>query len=104
MKRYYKEYLKKTIGDSDIAALIAVGVTNGTLTTQAISFGGDNEYTAYIVDSECDIPLHYDKAATFNKWCRIYDDTGLTQCFEADEINVYRAGDYGCIIELINKP
>lgn len=98
----YKDFEQKYIGNSDIATLIMVGYSkdNG-LITEALYFGGDDAYSAYIVTEESKIGDHYSKIATFSEWMKIYDDTGLSYRAEGKEINVYRAGMYGCIIQII---
>ena len=65
------------------------------------AFGGDGCYHAYIVhDREITIPEHYQKVAVFNKWLKIYDDSMLMEKFAGENIEVYRAGNYGCIIRI----
>ena len=70
----YKDFDQKYIGNSDIAALIMVGYSkdNG-LITEALHFGGDDVYSAYIVTEESKIGDHYSKIATFSEWMKIYD-------------------------------
>ena len=82
--RSYKEYEKKYIGMSDIANLILAGSSDNGLRLTALHFGMDNDYYAYIVDSDAEIGEHYTKVAEFN----------------ADKISIYRAGEMGCIIQL----
>ena len=97
----YKTYEKKRLGGSDIASLILVGISpSGGLKTAALPFGEDGEYSAYIVDEECEIPDYYDLAESFVKWARIHDDQGFTTYFYGQEINIYRAGSFGCIIQV----
>lgn len=98
----YKEYEKTIIGESAIATLILVGIEkeNG-LKLSSLNFGEDGVYKAYIVDETAEIGSHYNKVATFNNWLRIYDDYGLTNEIKGKEIIIYRAGQMGCIIQLI---
>lgn len=100
----YKDFKPINIGGSDIATLILVGCRGREgLKTEQLHFGGDGNYRAYFVtETEVEIGCHYKKVATFNYWLRIYDDDGLTFRVSAKEINIYRAGDYGCIIQVIN--
>lgn len=100
---YYKDYKKQGIGYSDIASLIMEGVRDGELKLERLLFGGDNSYDAYIVDDEAEIPEHYSKVAEFDKWFRLYDDERRVMNVHADKINVYRAGEYGCIIQIIDN-
>lgn len=102
----YKEFDKEYLGGSDIATLILVGFDENSsdwLKTMPLHFGGDGGYDAYIVNGNCEIGNHYTKVATFNAWLKVYDDFEKTKTYYADEINVYRGGGYGCIIQLINR-
>lgn len=103
----HKNYEKQFIGCSDIAALTLTGMRpadepgDGTgLKTFALHFGGDGSYDAYVVDDAAEIGAHYALKATCAHWLRVYDDDELVREFEADIIRVYRAGDYGCVIQL----
>ena len=95
-----KDYEKKYIGMSDIANLILAGSSDNGLKLAVLHFGMDNDYYAYIVDADAEIGEHYTKVAEFKSWLRIYDDSFLTQEFNANKISVYRAGEMGCIIQL----
>lgn len=102
----YKEFEKKFIGISDIALLVMVGCReNEGLKAEPLRFGEDGCYNAYIVyqteNEEIKIESHYNKVATFNHWLKIYDDEGLIFKENAREINIYRAGQFGCIIQII---
>jgi hypothetical protein len=98
----YKNFGKIFIGESDIAALILVGCRNNEgLVTQPLYFGEDGYYLAYILNEEAEIGSHYRLEATFNHWLKIYDDHELTYSIRADEIRIYRSGDFGCIIQFI---
>lgn len=100
----YKEFDKVFIGGSDIASLILVGCDeNGALVTQPLNFGQDDVYNAYIVDEKAEIGSHYKEVAKFSHWMKIYDDHELVHYFRAKEIKVYRAGEMGCIVQLIGK-
>lgn len=100
--RNYKEFEQQFIGGSDIATLILVGHRGEKgLKTMPLYFGEDGSYKAYIVDAETEIGSHYRKVETFNHWLKIYDDERLTYKVYAKEINIYRAGDFGCIIQVV---
>lgn len=99
----YKEYEKRFIGASDIAALILVGCDENGLKTSTLDFGEDGSYMAYVVDEDAELGAHYKKVADFKHWLKIYDDDELTYRVNAQEINIYRAGDFGCIIQTISK-
>jgi hypothetical protein len=99
----YKEYGKWWIGESDIATLTCVGIDEKGEDIESffLDFGGDGEYFARIVDEEAEIGEHYKLVHSFTYWCRIYDDR--TKAYEVDgkKINIYRAGDFGTIIQVI---
>lgn len=99
----YKEYSKNFIGFSDIATLVCVGMEKGKLKNEFLHFGEDGRYYAYFVEEDTKIPSHYEKICTFHDWMKIYDDEALTLNINVNEINVYRAGDFGCIIQLTEK-
>lgn len=98
----YKGFEKMYIGESDIASLTMVGFApEQGLTAQLLHFGGDNAYSAYIVDEpDVEIGAHYSLVGCFNSWLKIYDDRELVFERCSDKIEVYRAGEYGCIIHL----
>ena len=98
----YKDFEKMYIGESDIASLTMVGFApEQGLTAQLLHFGGDNAYSAYIVDEpDVEIGAHYSLVSSFDSWLKIYDDMGLVFERCSDKIEVYRAGEYGCIIHL----
>lgn len=99
----YKSYESSYIGDSDIAALILVGIANGDLQPKVLNFGEDGRYSAYIVDEDAEIGSHYQKQYEFTHWMTIYDDDTCVRTYHAKKIVVYRAGNFGCVIQLIHK-
>lgn len=102
MKKY-DMYAREYIGASDVASLILVGnVKDKGVHTEVLPMGSDGDYRAYIVDGDAEIGKHYSKVATFNNWLKIYDDEGLTFTLKGEEINVYRGGESGCILQAIN--
>lgn len=98
----YKDFLRIFIGESDISTLIMVGMKDRNLHLQPLYFGSDGRYTAYIVTEPIEIPSYYEKIATFDTWLKIYDDETCIFQTQAKVINVYRAGELGCIIEVID--
>lgn len=106
-KDNYKECDKISIGTSDIATLIMVGCPvekSDELITKPLYFGEDGNYKAYYINEDnIDIPEHYEKVTEFSTWLKIYDDTGLTSTIKGELIEVFRAGDFGCIIKASNK-
>lgn len=98
----YKDYDKIYIGQSDYAALILVGFRENRIKTEPLKFFEDGAYMAYFVtESKVNIGSHYKKVSTFSHWLKIYDDAGLAYKITAREINIYRAGMFGCIIQAI---
>ena len=83
-------------------ALVLVGGWRyGYIQNQFLFFGEDGSYRAYMVTgADVEIGSHYEKVAAFKGWLRIYDD-GKTFEKSAAEINVYRSGDFGCIIQTL---
>lgn len=99
----YKDFEKEYIGGSDIASLILAGHSRWGLKLHDLHFGEDSSYQAYIVNGDCEIGEHYRFEAEFYTWLNIYDDDELVKKFRADIIRVYRAGNHGCIIQLLNR-
>ena len=94
---------KQYIGTSDVAAVIFVGCTDTGLKSEIVHMGEDDSYLAYIVnDPEIPIPDHYTLTYTFKAWLSIYDDNELANQFKADTIQIYRAGQRGIIIRLLD--
>lgn len=94
----YKDCEQVFIGSSDIASLTLRSPMEATI----LNFGEDGDYQAYIIDNkDVEIPSHYSLVTEFETWLKIYDDEELTQRFNADKIEIYRAGEMGCIIRLL---
>lgn len=101
-KPYYKGYEQVSLGVSVYAALCLIGATKDyCLKSEVLLFGGVSKYDVYVVDRRAIIPPHYKLIYTFNHWLKIYDDFELTNEFHADQIHIFRAGDYDCIIQLM---
>lgn len=99
----YKNYGKRFIGVSDIASLSLVGLEeSGRLKHAFLNFGMDGRYSAYIVDKDAEIGGHYKLRDTFYGWLKIYDDDELVVEYRGAEIKVYRAGEKGCIIQIMD--
>ncbi len=102
----YKEFEQIYIGGSDIASLVLVGcktTENGEALgafAELLHFGEDGEYHAYYSNEPCIIGEHYKKVTSFDSWLKIYDDTDRT-FYEYGSFNIYRSGDFGCIIEKV---
>lgn len=105
----HHDYQKIYLGESDIASLILVGITQARENKQAelvaeiLGFSMDGDYMAYVVDEEAIIPDYSEKEFEFTSWMNVYDDDKRMARFFADSIRVYRAGDMGCIIQTIGK-
>lgn len=93
----YKDYFKQFIGESDIACLTVRAC--GDVGT--IEFGEDGAYHARIVDGDTEIPAHYERVfETGEPWLWIYDDGGrVASLTNKNGFGIYRAGDFGCIIQ-----
>lgn len=101
MTKNYHDCKRLYLGESDIAQII-LRTNNGA---KAIDFGGDGEYQAYFDDGEnAVIPAYYACVVdVICAWAWIYDDDSRTQKinFKKDmRLRVYRAGEYGCIIQI----
>lgn len=115
------DYKKESIyiGSSDAAFLTVVGCTTDGVKAEILQFGGDGSYNAYIVRNFRDIPAHYHLVMEFetfkqfynmdgtrgevcllDSWVKIYDDTSMTASLRGKRIRVYRAGDYGALINI----
>ena len=93
---------KISLGSSDIATLIAVGIARDFCTTgvcaKPISMGSDGKYSAYIVTDATLVPDYYHEVFSCEKWLRVYDDDALVFDKNADSFRIYRSGDFGVII------
>ena len=91
----YKDFEKVYIGSSDIARLVVAGANKEPM---ILRFGEDSAYSAYFVSSPADIGEHYSKVYECDVWLKIYDDRELAAEIAAEHIEIYRAGQMGCII------
>lgn len=98
----HHDYPKEFIGCSDISILTFVGLDDlSHVKASAITYGGDGNYLAYIVDEKCEIPSHYTLVGKFRQWLKIYDDTGLSYKLSDAGYTyyIYRAASFGTIIQ-----
>lgn len=98
----HHDYPKEFIGCSDISILTFVGLDDlSHVEASAITYGGDGDYLAYIVDEKCEIPSHYTLVGKFKQWLKIYDDAGLSYKLSDAGYTyyVYRAASFGTIIQ-----
>lgn len=88
--------LTVSLGYSDIAMLIL----SSAYSLQGLSLGGDGSYKAYIIDEHTPLPEHYKLHSYHRYWLKVYDDEQCILKIKAENINVYRAGDYGVLIRV----
>lgn len=91
---FYKEK-KISIGSSDVAALVMDSASTDPV---RLKFGADGNYSAYVVTNSAMIPDHYTRVYGSRSWLRIFDDGGHVTEFQAPNISVWRAGEFGCIV------
>lgn len=92
-----------------MASLMLRSLDKEKETAAILNFGSDGDYRAYIVDMNTPIPYCYEKIYTGSGRLKIYDDyryrVGIATKYndaDEDEINIYRAGNFGCIIQVSN--
>lgn len=88
-----------SLGGSDIASL----TLRSPEVASILKFGSDGNYLAYLIDETIVIPAHYSLSHTFNKWLCIYDDDSCVRKFTGEEIKIFQAGMFGCIIQVVKK-
>ena len=100
---FYKFAPKPCIGGSDRASLFAIGFDSDyAWKFIPIHFGSDGSYRAYICTEKAEIGAHYHLVGQLHHEIRIIDDDDGACTFEAtaDEINLWRAGEFGLVIQL----
>lgn len=98
----YKEYGGIPLGTSDSARIMLAGVKDARF----INFGEDGFYHAYLVDENATIGEHYKLQFEMDgsAGASVYDDVErMATIPRCDVIKVYRAGNFGCIIQCINQ-
>lgn len=98
-----------TLGSSDKARLLFADFDHA----EWINFGEDGAYQAYLVnrflkdEAEVAIPEYYHQVAQFHDNLLVYDDTekildtvNNPNCPYGAVFSVYRAGEFGCLIEV----
>jgi hypothetical protein len=97
----YKERAED-IGSSQYGCIILLGVKEPFgLRAELLKFTSIQNYTAYILE-DIEPPKFYHLFSSFEKWLSVYDENALTRTYKSDKINVFRAGDVGVIIQLVN--
>lgn len=95
----YKEH-KAYLGFSDVASLTLRAPDK----TAILNFGEDGEYHAWMVDDEnVEIPEHYTKQFECEHWLKVYDDDACSLNVKSPKIEVYTAGQRGCLIRLLGE-
>ena len=97
----YKEFNKVWLGESDIAALTVRSCGN----VYSLGFSEDGSYDAYECFGDVEIGNHYTKIFEGHKWLKIFDDNRLAYdkyFAEYEYVDIYRAGNFGCIIHWHN--
>lgn len=91
----YKEFETVYIGGSDGACLL---LRASGRKVQFLDFGEDNDYKAWFVNEVIELPHHYKKEFECDNWVKIYDDVECAVEINAEHIEIYRAGEMGCLI------
>lgn len=98
----HHDYEKVFIGGSDSARLEVIHATEHGVSTHYLNFGEDGDYKAYVVDEKCTIPDTYELRCAFEGGCvDLFDDEGYNVHIEGETVQIYRRGDFGCIIKII---
>ena len=100
-KMTYKDFPKIYIGGSDSAALICRSKWGDIDLCGLLKFGEDGDYSAYLVTEKAAFGDHYKHQLTYYDYVDITGDDGYGVHIEAYVINIYTAGNFGCIIEAI---
>ena len=99
----YKFAPKLHVGGYDRASLFAIGFDiNYGWRFVPIHFGADDSYKAYICTEKAKIGAHYHLVGELYHEIRIIDDDDGNCTFEAsaDRIMLWRAGEFGFIVQL----
>lgn len=98
-----KSYKRRMLwlGGSDYAALTLTGITKNGLESKILHFGEDGAYKAWLIDETIEVPSHYELQHSFECWVKIYDDDREMTYLRGDKIEIYRAGERGCLIRII---
>ena len=102
MTKVYRDYRRVYIGESERAELTLrfFNFEKKAIDHKGLHFGGDNAYSAYLIqDEEVEIPNYYQLVFENNSpWINIIDDMNVITLNNLENVKIYRAGDYGCII------
>ena len=98
----HHDYEKVYIGSSDSARLKVIHRVGDYVSKSYLNFGEDGDYKAYVVDEKCTIPDTYELRCAFEGGCvDLFDDEGYNIHIEGETVQIYRRGDFGCIIKII---
>lgn len=98
--KYYKDYEEIYLGCSDIASLIVVTCDcKRGMESNILKMGSDGDYFAYLCNN-AEIGEHYTKKYECAGWLTIYDDN-KKMFNQFGKFEIYRAGDFGIIINKI---
>lgn len=98
----HHDYEKVFIGSSDSARLKVIHRVGGYVSKSYLNFGEDGEYEAYIVDEKCTIPDTYELRYSFEGgYVDLFDDEGYNVYIKGETVQIYRRGNFGCIIKII---
>lgn len=101
MKDYHECERIHNLGSSD-RALLNIELNDGT--SRSLHFGEDGDYSSYIVkNDEAIIPNYYKKVLTADKKITVYDDFEKCAVIKAPKIEIYRSGNFGCLIHLVGS-
>ena len=98
----YKEFGKMYIGASDNACLTVKNFDKkrNKFAEDMLYFGEDGEYSAYITYGDVSIGDHYKLMHKYSGKIVIADDEMEVFVAAADSIEIYQAGEFGCVIHL----
>ena len=101
----YKEFEKMYIGASDRAYLTVKNLdeNKNQVAEDKLYFGEDGEYSAYITYGDVSIGDHYKMMHKYSVEIVIADDERNMFVASADSIEIYQAGEFGCIIHMIGE-
>lgn len=98
----HHDYEKVFIGSSDSARLEVIHTIENGTSKSYLNFGEDGEYEAYIVDEKCTIPDTYELRCAFEGgYVDLFDDEGYNVYIKGETVQIYRRGDFDCIIKII---
>lgn len=108
MEKFYKDYDAIYLGYSDIANITIRYCIDEEdykgIQYKNIKFGEDGDYDAYLVDENAVIGEHYIEVENVAGcgWLQIIDDAKKRfDCRFKKGFKVFRAGNFGCILQIL---